>query len=388
MNSAFSSFREIKKQLSLRIMAIVLISFSCTNQNKSLGGLELTTWYDSIEIGYDQLAFYYKYDIEILNDELIVAAQNHTDFSLDIFNQDAFIKKIPLENEGPDAIVGSNSLGNTFIQNGRLFIPDRFSSFKFLDIESLRLEHLYDFNPNHLGEYQVNKSMNMTQFDRASLSLDGKYVAFHIFHPDIINYKTDNLYSEKYFNTAVFDLDKDSILFYHIPYPNTHSSNNLSFGELDYPSYVFLSDYELLVAFQNCPEMCVLDIRTGKVQKSDVNKTKGLPLSKSLTFSEVNNRDQRMNHYFMEPKYHQIFYHHEKKWIYRVYKDKTDTKTVFDYSQNYLLVFDTNFNILFNDKINESIHPLLFPTKNGLVGLVKDISSERYLKLAYLSLVN
>lgn len=367
------------------MLFFVLALTSCVSPEKSSTKLNPNIKYDSIPIGADQLAFYYRYEIIDRDGEMFVIAANHADQCIDLFFNGNFEEKIVIPLEGPEAVTGSKSIGNFRYIEGSIFIPSRFYGFKSFDLANKEQKIFLTSDDLNLGSYQTGNGMTFTQYQTANISKDKKYTVFQVWHSEVTGNGSKKVYLNKYANTAIVDLQNKKIDMLQIPYPEINNFEAISFGHLDLMTYEFIDDHRLLVAFQNSPELRIVDIK----DKIIVNKTpagvfEGFPTARTLSSSEAMDFDRRTDHYFKEPQYFQIGYDPYRKWIYRVYKSKTEERTIFDYSQNRLLIMDLNFNILYNEKLDPSIYPMLFPYKDGLVGLVKDVKTEQYLKLAFL----
>lgn len=368
-----------------RIVIVAAFMTSCNQNRMESNSFEITYKYDSIAIDHEQLPFYYGYEFISSDSGLVLVGFNHTDFSFDIFSLgEGTTKKIELQKEGPKGLAG---VGRMTINKGHIIIPDPRRFFKSIDLRTEEVTKIYEYDLSSLGEYQFSKGLNMIQYEVAAVSPNRQFTAFRIHHPSNVGYQNDHIYKQEYYNTLVIDIVNDSQKLYHVDYPLTNDEPNITFGELDHLTFAFLNNTELVVGFQNSAEMRILDIETGEINYSGA-ALKELPTARPMSFAENEASRRRFDHYFKESQYHQINYHPTRELIYRCYKHQTESKTIFDYSQNRLLITDKDFNVLATERLDSSIYPKLFPYENGLVGLVMNSDNEDYIKICYLEFGN
>jgi len=104
--------------LGLPLLACLVLC-SCNESGKSNDNRKYTYDTTSIAIPPDALDFYPKSTID--ENEVLFVGYNYIDHSLDIINiaDNLFIKKIPLQKEGPKKI---GNIGYLFLQDSKLII--------------------------------------------------------------------------------------------------------------------------------------------------------------------------------------------------------------------------------------------------------------------------
>ena len=151
----------------------------------------------------------------------------------------------------------------------------------------------------------------------------------------------------------------------------------MTFGEIDVMSFDFIDDENIVVGYENTPELKIVRL-DGKVVKTSNFKI-DLPVTAPISYDK---HLKSSKHDDIEPHYKQARFHPGKELIYRCYKGRTESADMFDFSENKLMIVDKNLDIIYDQKLPEVIMPLLFPYQDGLAGLVLNTETEDYIVVA------
>lgn len=354
----------------------VLFLFSCASNstettNSSFGldnvPLELTgSWEMDIDSLTARDAIKYQYYREA--DREYFVSLNHLEPSIQIYSLESsqMIEKIPLENDGP------NGIGNLAYITHASFFVENLNSFWLYNYDGSRL-----FNLNRNGEI-IRKILPEVLFDfipegysRGNLWVkDGNLYAVGNVIYKAYSGLSDNAKSTPPVNTLmIFDLAKDSAKF-TLPHPEVFRSRTINAQDFLYNINFDSSKEKYLISFSFFSEVLLT---------SDFQEFESVPLSKKGVGDLLEAYPNDVNNptfYLTNDRYLSIYYDPYRDWYIRVFKAaipqdqyEEGDNLLSTKSRKYFLVYDSNFNPLFEwDVTNLQYWDFFFGEKGIYVG--------------------
>lgn len=359
----------------LAIISFVLLyscqSTSSDTTNSTLGldnvPLELAgTWQMDIDSLTAKDAIKYQYYWEADREYFVML--NHLEPSIQIYGLESsqMIEKIPLENDGPNGIGNLSYITHAsfFVESLNSFWIYNYAGSQFFNLNrngeitrKILPEELFDFVPE--GYHKNNLWVK-----------DGYlYAIGNVIYKAHGSLSGDSDSNPPVKTLMIYDLDKDSAQF-TFPHPEVFRGRSLSASDIVYYLDFDTSKGKYLISFPSFSDVLLT---------SDFQELESVPFSKNGVgdlFSAYQSDFNNPTWYLTTDRYQSVNYDPYRDWYIRVFKAaiprsqyEEGDNVLSTKSRKYFLVYDSNFNPLFEwDVTNLQYWDFFFGEKGIYVG--------------------
>lgn len=326
--------------------------------------LQLSFKIDSIEINKDFLSRYYKFSI---SPEGLFVGINHTRETLNLIdlNKKEIVGVIDLGTDLP----GLNQIsGLTVDENKILFKTSH--HFIFYDVSTDELRKIKYMDDAIINEgYQYGKMLTINLYD--NIVKYDHFIALPTYSLDYLNTNQANETSHK---LTLLDLETGKRDMYSIQLEEFFK--NGLFPDLDDIQSSVIDSQKILYSFRASPRLYLIDMSKNQINaSSNVSK---LPMADPYHGS-LQDYTAKKNYLANSPVYYWPDYHPTYNLYFRVGKGKTSSNSIHDRSENSLLIFNENLDLIDQFKLPQDVLPSFFKTNTGLFAMLNDKENEDYL---------
>lgn len=345
----------------LASVSLVCLLFACSSKNEN--SLSITEQIIDIPISVEQLNYYYHWYIN--QEENIFVGYNHTMHTLDFFDltQMVYKKTTQLAYEGPNGIQQGMS---KFVYFQDTIVVDQGSNILLLSaageiIERIRLE---DILTNEQASYLFQAGLHTSNYDELIYNPTDKTILKPVFGSLA---KTQKGFYESPMLAKIFIEDKRMEVL-EVGYPKIFRGNDF-YGNLDYPR-VFQKEDSLIYNFANSSNIYYFNLSTKEEGIFDAPSQFISNLSPTISVQEY--AQSAFKHEWNSNSFYAIRYDPFQNLYYRIHKGKTDTESLFDYSNNYFMIMNSQFEVLSEFKLDPRYIPIFAVTKEGIYFPMKE----------------
>lgn len=358
----------------------IVIIITCTDQSAT-SNAEITLEYDSISVSNQGLNRYYKQVIyEVREDSILLFGYNHVSHAIDIF--DLSMKQevchLILDKDGP------NSIGSVFsiaVSEGGILVKHSYG-ISILNEDSIRTipyrEDILDTTFLN-KKYQFGKTVTINRFSSLSVNANGSKVALPVYS---LGYLYEGEEYDRSHLIGELDIINGSVDFYLPQYPNYYEGTNF-YGDLD-DLIVSYAGNRLVYSYRCYSGFWIQDL-----DNSSTNSAQSIPESLLSPPESINKHEyhgtKRKNYLANNSVFFEIRHDAETGVYYRTYKLRTTSNLINDYSENYLMRFDSKLNYEKSWKLDEIIVPDVFPMSTAIYAMCSS-GNEDFLKFVRISI--
>lgn len=250
--------------------------------------------------------------------------------------------------------------------------------------EFLKIKSVLDSETTTLifeDKFQLGKNIRIRLFD--NMAVNNEIFVYPAYSYDYLYKNNKNKSSH---NLAIFYLNSRgseySPTLVKLKQPYQFDKEN--YGDLEDTQVSLIDNDHILYSFRSDPILYVINITDMSIYKS--HNVEELKFSGSLT-GKANDNRERIIYLANSRKYYVPRYHSGLNVHYRVYKEETDSNSLTDWTNNFLLIYNENLDLVSKLKLPKDLVPDLHEYGEKLIAPILNKDSEDFFNYAVIDLV-